>query len=331
MENIDDIKLYDWDEIKDNFVDSDIFLGNGFSIGINSNLDYTSLFDQFLSYCDANEQRIFKKFNSTNFEEIQNRLSITIETCDYFGLSTKQISTARKKLKVGLIKSIKDLHPSYIQISPATIVKRSVALDKFNDIYTTNYDTFLYHIILQTMDRYKRKKQVKRYQDFFRLRNGGLELTYDKLAGFKNIFYLHGALFIFRDGLTINKLRRGNKTVELFDLIKDKIQKGDIPIFVSEGKSQLKEKTINDSMYLSFCRQSFQTTKNSLVIYGFSFSDFDDHLIGDINNNKRKLAVSIRTHKKEQKVISREVRGIQKKLDNYKSSQIVFFKSETLF
>ncbi len=223
MDRNDDINIYNWDEIKDCFVDSDIFLGNGFSIGINSNLNYASLFDQFLSYCDSGEQEIFKKFNSTNFEEIQNRLSITTETCDYFAITTKQILSAIEKLKLGLIRSIKDLHPYYSQIDFATIVKRSVALDTFEDIYTTNYDTFLYHIILQTMDRHKKENSVKRHQDFFRSNNGDLELTYVKVGGYKNIYYLHGALFIFRNGLIVNKLRRGNRIDELFDLIKPRL------------------------------------------------------------------------------------------------------------
>src|SRR5882724_9025382 len=199
MRTIGETKIYHWDEIKESFKGADIFLGNGFSININSALNYRSLFDKFLTYLNPCEQSIFKHFNSTNFEGIQNKLTDAVDANTIFGINTSEIETTQKQLKCGLLNSIKDLHPSYSSIDPQVIFNLSQKLDWFEDIFTTNYDIFLYHIILNTADRYKRSNGVKRYQDYFRRDDSGLRFTEQPLPGFKNIYYLHGALFLYRE------------------------------------------------------------------------------------------------------------------------------------
>jgi hypothetical protein len=77
------------------------------------------------------------------------------------------------------------------------------------------------------------------------------------------------------------------------ELIRSHIHLGNVPVFVSEGKAKLKEDTISKSIYMSFCRSAFKASRNFLVIYGFSFSDYDEHLINDLNENKRKLAIGL--------------------------------------
>src|SRR6266850_2688647 len=103
MRTIGETKIHHWNEIQDAFHGADIFLGNGFSININSALNYHSLFDRFLTYLSLEEKLIFKKFNSTNFEGIQNRLSNAVEVNAAFGNKSDQIETGLKQLKSGLL------------------------------------------------------------------------------------------------------------------------------------------------------------------------------------------------------------------------------------
>ncbi len=331
MRTISDIKIYHWKEIQDALEGADIFLGNGFSININSALNYRSLFERFLTYLNPDDKVIFEKFNSTNFEGIQNRLSNALDVNKLFNYETSGIENSLKFLQLGLLKAIKDLHPEYTKIDPRTLFQLSKGLDWFGDIFTTNYDIFLYHIILITLDRGRRDGKVKRYQDFFRKNGTDLTFTDKPLPGFKNIYYLHGALFLHKWEGQIVKIRRGTNTEELLELIRLHIHLGNVPVFVSEGKAKLKEDTIAKSTYLSFCRSAFKASRNRLVIYGFSFSDYDEHLISDLNENKRKLAIGLHLSNLNDEQILRKLNGIEKQLYKYKSGEIKYFDSKTLF
>jgi hypothetical protein len=331
MRLIGDTKIYHWNEIQDSFRGADIFLGNGFSININTALNYRSLFDRFLNYLDSTDQAIFRKFNSTNFEGIQGKLTDTVEVCNAFGQDITRFESALKKLKLGLLGAIKDLHPSYSQIDPNTIYQLSLKLDWFGDIYTTNYDIFLYHIALATRDRARRNSVVKKYQDFFRTENGQLKFTEKPLPGYKNIYYLHGALFLRKEDDQIVKIRRGTRNEELLELIRLQVHIGYLPIFVTEGKAVLKVETISKNKYLSFCRDAFKASSNFLVVHGFSFSRTDDHLISHLNSKKRKMAIGIYLKGLNEAQTQRYIKEIEERLFRYRSGEIKLFDSSSLF
>ena len=331
MRVIGDIEIHHWTEIQDVFRGANIFLGNGFSINISSVMNYKSLFDKFITYLNPNDQAVFKKFNSTNFEGIQNMLSATREVNSIFGTKNCEIEAALSQLKTGLLHAIKDLHPPFSQVDPNTIYQLSQKLDWFENIFTTNYDTFLYHILLITLDRSRKNRSIKPYQDFFRKNEGVLHFCEKPSVDVKNIYYLHGALFLHKEGGQIHKINRGAKCEELLELIRLKIHLGALPVFVSEGRSQFKADTISKSSYLKFCREAFQTNRDRLVIYGFSFSDYDEHLITDLNRNKRKLAIGLYLQDLSTGGILEKVKGIEKKLYRYHSCDVRFFDSRTLF
>jgi hypothetical protein len=115
------------------------------------------------------------------------------------------------------------------------------------------------------------------------------------------------------------------------ELIRLHIHLGNVPVFVSEGKAKLKEDTISKSIYLSFCRSAFKAGRNFSVIYGFSFSEYDEHLINDLNENKRKLAIGLHLSGSNDEQIQRKRKGIEKQLYKYSSGEIKYFDSKTLF
>jgi hypothetical protein len=331
MNVIGDIKIHHWDEIKDEFHGADIFLANGFSIGIHAALDYRSLFDNFLKYLEPHDQVNFRKFNSTNFEGMQGRLTDAIEVSKIFGLTHREIDVGVHKLKHGLLSAIQTLHPRFSTIDPQAIYSRSQKLDWFEDIYTTNYDIFLYHILLATLDRHRNDGNVKQYQDFFRKAGSDLQFEPRSIRSFKNIFYLHGALFLYNESGRITKIKRGSRADELIDLIRLKINQASFPTFITEGKASLKKETIARSKYLSFCQAAFRANRNRLVVHGFSFSDSDNHLINDLNQNPRKLAIGFYLPGLSGIKLSQKVRVIASKLYKYPSKNLIHFDSKTLF
>src|SRR5690606_2658098 len=151
------------------------------------------------------------------------------------------------------------------------------------------------------------------------------------IPGFRNIYYLHGALFLFNEAGQIAKIRRGSKSDELLDLIRLRIHMGQVPVFVSEGKARLKEETIARNRYLSFARSAFRDSRRPMVIYGFSFSDYDDHLIADLIKTRRRLAIGLYLAGSNDGQITRKIRDIAKKLHKYPMREIKFYASNSLF
>jgi hypothetical protein len=331
MKMIGDTKLYQWEDIGEEFRGADIFLGNGFSINVYPALNYSSLFNKLLSYLTVDERSVLNNFNSTNFEDIQGKLLSALRVNSSFGYQTPKIESTIKVLKRGLLLAVKDLHPASSDLDPVQVFRLSQRLDWFQDIFTTNYDILLYHISLITLDRFKTSRCVPRCQDFFRLTQGRLEFFVASLVHYRNIYYLHGALFIYKEKDVTVKMRRGGITKDLLNLVGAKVLHGDVPLFVSEGSSSLKRETIKNSEYLRFCGNAFRTAQKPLVIHGFSFSDCDDHLIADLNNCKRNLAIGLYLNGLGENQVSQKIKAILYKLFKYSSTEIKFYDSKSLF
>jgi hypothetical protein len=147
----------------------------------------------------------------------------------------------------------------------------------------------------------------------------------------KHIFYLHGALFIFKISPETCKLKRSGKTEELISTIGKEINSGRMPLFVSEGTSKEKEKTIEQSEYLSDCFKSLEESENKLVIYGSSLSSQDQHIIDAINykeNNSRELAIAVHTDNKSSDDLEKYIKKLKAIFKFHKPK---FFESQSLF
>lgn len=326
------IGIYQWNDIRADFDGSNLYLGNGFSIKISAMLNYGHLFDRFLAHRNPQEREVFEAFGTTNFESILERCNNAISVNNIFHQPIEPITNAVDVLRNGLIEAINENHPRFHDLNDEVFDSLSVALDQFKDIYTTNYDTFLYRIILKTLDRHRADEEVSYFQDFFRLRDGVLVFldTVDDPDA-KNIYFLHGALFIFQTLEGHFKIRRGGQNPELLDLISEKIAAQRFPLFVSEGTSQDKEYKINRSSYLSFCRTAFRKDRGNMVIYGSSLSHQDTHFISDLNNHKRNLAISIRCEGKTTNELHAERTTIIAKFNHLLNETVVIFDADGLF
>lgn len=322
--------ILDWQDYKSNFKDANLLLGNGFSIKFSDSFKYTSLFDSFLSKIDPKDKAIFEQFGTSNFELIQEIILNAIKVNTIFGLPTKEISESKTKLQEGLITTIQANHPRNADIDWDQLREVSETFDQFKNIFTLNYDLFLYHIILLSNDRHREDNTVRPYQDYFwsQYNSTFLEfMDYQNYKHYKHVYYLHGSLFLFKHHLTDLKLRK-NHDKELVEILEEKISTGDIPLFVCEGTSEDKINTINRSNYLSFANSKLKEDDSVLAIYGVSLSDQDNHIVDAINRKNKQIAYFIYVGSKSIADLNSETHAIQSKLPRH---DITFFDSSTLF
>ena len=98
----------------------------------------------------------------------------------------------------------------------------------------------------------------------------------------QNVFYLHGALQFFDNGVAVVK-EEYDAYNYLLQKISARMEKGEYPIFVTAGDGQQKLKHITHNQYLTYCYDRFCQAEGSLVIFGFGFGPHDDHVIAAIN------------------------------------------------
>jgi len=60
------------------------------------------------------------------------------------------------------------------------------------------------------------------------------------------------------------------------------------PIFVTAGSGKDKLTHIMHNKYLSFCYETLTAISGSLIVYGFGFGAYDDHIIKAINKAGKK-------------------------------------------
>jgi hypothetical protein len=148
---------------------------------------------------------------------------------------------------------------------------------------------------------------------------------------YKNIYFLHGALFIFQNPTGHFKIKRRNDGIELLDLVYNKIADNQFPLFVAEGTSGDKENKINRSGYLSFCRSKFKNTSNNLVIYGSSLLAQDAHFISELNFNRRNLAISVWCHDRSAADLRAIRLDILSKFNRLYKEEVILFDADSLF
>ena len=301
QKELDELAIFDYENIEDSFQNVDLFLGNGFSINLFDKLSYKSLFEQFLNGQEKDMKTLFKKFRTNNFEQIIQMLNNANTVNELLDIDGKEsIEEVTTILRNGLIEAIKDNHPSNSNINFPQLRRIADELMAFGDIYTTNYDVYLYKAIIEILSDYKDQGIEPPYVDYFyeEISRTQLGFNYKKIYDApKSIFYLHGALFLYflEDKTNVYKLRKlDTATVEYINLVKREIENNNFPVFVAEGNDKDKLRTINNNKYLNFCYSNLRSSKNNLVVYGFSFGLSDNHIVEAINDSDiESLAISI--------------------------------------
>jgi hypothetical protein len=269
-----------------------LFLGNGFSRACRNDIfAYDALFQRAdFNQLSSQARKAFEVLQTTDFEFVMRSMRTAAALCGVYGgndgdLRTRLMADA-DGLKEVLVNAIAGSHPERpSDISPTAYRACRTFLARFDKIYTVNYDLLLYWAFMQN-----ELPPPLRCDDGFRTPKNG-ETDYvtwepDNSFGNQNIHYLHGALHIFDAGAEIKKFTWVNTGVRLIEQIRTALHNDLYPLFVAEGESIQKLERIRHHEFLAKARRSFAQIGGPLFVYGHSFAQNDEHIIGLIGSNK---------------------------------------------
>lgn len=272
-----------------------LLIGNGFSMAYdNAIFSYNALYDFLQSLDDALLTKLFGAIKTKNFEVVMQQLDTTIALLDAFGAEEsvkQQILAASQRLKKGLLKSVKELHPEHVYKIPdaksagcADFLR--LFLDSGGQIFTTNYDLLLYWVLMRQGTARHIDGFGRELENPVEAQQGEAEQWSDLIWGpnqaKQNIHYLHGALHLFDAGSEIIK-EQYDWTGYLLEHITIRLDEGSYPIFVTAGNGDEKLEHIRHNRYLSYCYDRLSGVEGSLVTFGFNFGPYDMHIIDAIN------------------------------------------------
>lgn len=277
-----------------------LLLGNGFSRSYDDGIfSYNALSEFIQKLPDSDLHKLFQVVNTNNFELLMKQLDDAAKIAEIFGADkkvVKKIKEASEKLKTSLIEAIKELHPEHVfKISDekrkACANFLSTFLNQDGLVFTTNYDLLLYWVlesnqIENRVDGFGRdaeetdewvEPEDRQYS----------ELRWGKYKAEQSIYYLHGALQIFDTGIEIVKEEYTSEHY-LLENIKARMEKKEYPIFVTAGSGIDKLTHIVHNKYLAYCYEQLSNIGGSLIVYGFGFGIYDNHIIKAINKAGKK-------------------------------------------
>lgn len=270
-----------------------LLLGNGFSMAYDPKIFSYNALSTFIEKTE-NEllKKLFNLINSKNFELIMQQLDNFLEIAINFSKDNdfiERIRIANSTLKVNLIQAVESLHPEHVfKITEEQSKLCYSFIEDFTKrngyVFSTNYDLLLYWVLMRNTrenvgDGFGRDRENPDEKDEDPVFS---ELRWGKYKDDQTIHYLHGALHIFDDGIDIIKEEYDSEHF-LLKNIKKRMDDKQYPVFVTAGSGTEKLMHIMHNKYLSYCYDKFCNIEGSLISFGFSFSEYDDHIIKAIN------------------------------------------------
>lgn len=260
-----------------------LLLGNGFSIAAWANFGYGALVGTVVGQAPRIEE-LFDRFQTADFERVARALLETQQVLAvHIGTDAliDAVTADYRELKRLLVTAITKIHPPGPRELDEGEYAHSVAfLKRFlsakadgaalgGKIFTTSYDLLLYWTLMEGL------KQLN-CDDGFRLGRW-------KRRESQTIFYLHGALHLFESKGVTRKLSVEGRLV---DTVGERIERDDVPLFISEGSSQEKRVRIAESDYLTAASEHLAATCDDpqacLFVFGHSLRDEDAHIFEKI-------------------------------------------------
>jgi hypothetical protein len=277
-----------------------LLLGNGFSIAYDQKIfSYNALHDFVHKLNDKDLSAILQVIETKNFEVIMQYLDNFSALIDAFGgdpALKSRIDAASAKLKTSLLDAVKTLHPEHVFKIPEKQSKAccdflKIFLDSGGNIYSTNYDLLLYWVLMRNsvvkhIDGCGREL-LNPDEAFQPEEQDWSDLIWGKNRDEQNVFYLHGALQFFDNGVEVVK-EEYDAYNYLLQKIRARMENGDYPIFVTAGDGQQKLTHITHNQYLTYCFDNLCRAGGSLVTFGFNFGPQDEHIIAAINKASKR-------------------------------------------
>jgi hypothetical protein len=109
------------------------------------------------------------------------------------------------------------------------------------------------------------------------------EFVFDVKSSTQNLFFLHGAFHIYKDGEHYIKITQqsDNALYEKLEEVLNNEEQEVVCVFQHKEKAEI----INNNEYLKHCFDKLGQLSGNLVIIGSSLADNDDHIFGQINDS----------------------------------------------
>jgi hypothetical protein len=272
-----------------------LMVGNGFSMAYDAKIFSYNALQTFIA--DLNDpvlDKLFAVVKSKNLEVIMQQLHVLSQLLDVFGAPAplkKKVAATDRALRQGLINSVKDLHPEHVFEIPEPQIaacKNFLApyLSGRGSVFTANYDSLLYWVLMRggipnANDGFGREllnPEEPNPDDH----DYAAQLTWGPNISGQNIHYLHGALHLFDGGIDIEKEAYDGFNY-LLQRVEERIGAEEYPIFVSAGSGDDKLAQIMHNKYLEHCYRRLCSLEGSLVVFGFNFGPYDEHIIDALN------------------------------------------------
>lgn len=256
-----------------------IILGNGFSRAWRNDIfNYANLLDAAnFGARDENIRSLFLRLETYDFETVMKSLVSARTVLESYGNQDDLIAQIRvdeQGLKDALITAIAHTHPERPwDVTNAQYGAVRSFLCNFASIFTLNYDLLLY---------WARNVEVApqfRTDDGFRRDS--------KWVGHgtgQQVHFLHGGLHIF-DSVNGVKKHTFDGGGGIIDQVRDNLNEGRFPLFVSEPTSQRKLARIEHNPYLNFCYRALSRLNGTVFILGHSIDENDKHIFDGLKSS----------------------------------------------
>lgn len=293
---MDDIDVVDFEEALDASEVTDggrhVLLGNGASIAWRPDLfSYESLYQEAnIEDLLPTKEDLFGALDTHDFEKVMGHLATAANLADLYGAPEATIERMvhdAEAVRRALADVISKIHPDHRNmVSDNDCEHAREFLSNFNSVFTLNYDLLLYWVIMRDNSTYKLDFRDGFQWPTYEMRNALVWKPHVAEAE-QNVYYLHGALHYFPQEGWLHKLHYGQDP--LVSQVRDRILRGQYPLFVSEGTSPEKVARIEASEYLRFCRSSLASLRGTLFIHGASLAANDDHVWRVVESRDSKI------------------------------------------
>lgn len=317
------------------FENTAILLGNGASISVYNRFAYPSLKELVMGQplLSDDGKKIFKCIGTDNFETILRMVSDATRVNEILGIENEKTKNVYEEIRKSLASAVQNIHPPHDDVT-AKIGLIYDFISQFKRIISLNYDLLIYWAIMHGNSNNADGCKIK---DCFG--TGGvfstdwkeLETPIRSEQKCPLVFYPHGNLALVRD-MSGNETKTSSGGAGLLETILDAWeQPGSVPIFVSEGSSVQKQKSIRSSDYLSTVYNGvLATLPAQLVIYGWNLGEADQHILKGVSKSPiQHVAVSVyrNSDQDEQNYCSRVLGKLSEVLRT--ECKVTFFDSES--
>lgn len=287
-------KIHQWEEIKANFTEG-LLLGNGASMAIHRGFGYAGLFEaaQDHNFITPEVAGVFNAFGVNDFELVLRRLWQAKVVNETLGIAAGRVEEAYEQVRTALIETVREVHISH-EDAAVHLKPIYTFMQGFKTVISLNYDLIVYWAAM-----YSRDAVGNWFKDCFT--SGTFADNWERMgeaygaAGATLFFYPHGNLALAR---TLDD-EEGKLTARGQDLLTRVLEVWEsgraVPLFVCEGTSDHKVKSIKSSSYLQRVnREVLPKIGSSLVIYGWGIAEQEQHIVNSLRKSScKKVAVSV--------------------------------------